>query len=109
MRILTLLLSILASNSAFADYPRPWQVYFQEPATEVMKHIIELHDFIMIILLVVLFIVLALLTYTGIRFYHKNNAKPDKFSHNIVAEVTWTIIPVIILCVIAVHSFKLLI
>lgn len=88
--------------------PVPWQIYFQEPATDIMAEIIKLHDFIMLFMLGVMFVVSVLLTYVCIRFNKKSNPVPMKFSHNAAAEIVWTIIPVLILVVIAIPSFKLL-
>lgn len=107
--ILLLILSVIFPlSSAIADKPRDWQWNFQEPVTEVMSDIINLHNSIMIILTIIVIIVMGLLAYVWLKFNKKSNPVPAKFSHNLVAEITWTIIPVIILCVIAVPSFKLL-
>ncbi|MEK6733661.1 MAG: cytochrome c oxidase subunit II, partial [Pseudomonadota bacterium] len=56
---------------------------------------------------VVVFVFL-LLAYTCVRYYHKNNPKPSKFTHNVGIEIIWTIIPFILLIIIAIPSFKLL-
>jgi cytochrome c oxidase subunit 2 len=106
--IIVSLLTILFSSSAFAAFPTPWQLYFQEPATEIMQEIIHLHDFMMYIITGIVLVVLVLLTYVCVRFYHEWNPVPQKFTHNVAIEVIWTVIPVIILCFIAVPSFKLL-
>lgn len=104
-RILAL---ILVSGNAHASEPLPWQLYFQVPATEIMRDIKDLHDFMMYIIVAIVLVVLFLLTYVCYRFHHTRNPIPAKFSHNVLIEVIWTIIPVIILCIIAVPSFKLL-
>ncbi len=51
---------------------------------------------------------LALLVYIVIKFRAGANPTPSKVHHNTLLEVAWTIIPVIILVVIAVPSFRLL-
>jgi cytochrome c oxidase subunit 2 len=106
--IIALFATTLFCSSSFAAFPTPWQLYFQPAATEIMQDIIHLHDFMMYIITGIVLVVLALLSYVCVRFYHKFNPSPNKFSHNVAIEVIWTVIPVIILCVIAVPSFKLL-
>lgn len=103
-----LLFLLLLPLQAMASEPHPWQLYFQEPATEIMSEIIALHDFISFIILGIIIVVLGLLFYVCYKFHYKRNPVPNKFTHNVLVEVVWTIIPVIILCVIAVPSFKLL-
>ncbi|MDX2050154.1 MAG: cytochrome c oxidase subunit II [Rickettsiaceae bacterium] len=108
MRFLCLILCFLKSSLAFGAEPKPWQVYFQEPATEVMEDIVSLHNFILVIITAILLVVAGLLAYVCYFFYHKRNPVPRKFTHNVTVEIVWTIIPVIILCIIAVPSFYIL-
>jgi cytochrome c oxidase subunit II len=96
------------SFGAFASKPTPWQVHFQEPATEIMEEIIKLHDFVMYFMIAVVLVVVALLVYVCLRYSKKVHPNPLKFTHNAPAEIIWTVIPVIILVIIAIPSFKLL-
>ncbi len=57
--------------------------------------------------LVTLF-VLFLLFYVSFRFSAKRNPIPSTTTHNTVVEVLWTAIPIVILVVLAIPSFKLL-
>jgi cytochrome c oxidase subunit 2 len=52
--------------------------------------------------------VLALLLYIMIRFNERANPTPSRTTHNTTLEVAWTVIPALILVVIAVPSFRLL-
>jgi cytochrome c oxidase subunit 2 len=56
---------------------------------------------------IVLF-VLFLIVYVVLRFNAKANPIPAKFTHNVAIEVIWTVIPIILLVVIAIPSFRLL-
>jgi cytochrome c oxidase subunit 2 len=56
----------------------------------------------------VVIFVFILLAYVCIRFHHKNNPVPSKFSHNVGIEILWTIVPCIILIIIAIPSFRIL-
>jgi len=44
----------------------------------------------------------AILLYVMIRFHHTRNPVPSRTSHNAVIEFLWTVIPVLILVVIAI-------
>ena len=57
---------------------------------------------------VVTLIVFALLAYVMWRFAAKRNPVASRTSHNTLIEVIWTVVPVLILVVIAVPSFRLL-
>ncbi len=93
---------------AQAAEPTPWQLNFQDAVTPVAHLQHQLHELLLWIIIVISLFVLALLIYVCVRFSAKNNPVPSKTSHNTVIEVLWTVLPVMILVVIAVPSFKLL-
>jgi len=86
----------------------PWQLGFQESATPIMTQITDFHNFLNIIITVVALFVLALMIYVMWRFNEKRNPNPSRTSHNTALEVAWTVIPIFILVVIAIPSFRLL-
>ncbi|QEL23260.1 cytochrome c oxidase subunit II [Bosea sp. F3-2] len=88
--------------------PSPWQLNLQGAATPVAEFIHWFHDWLNIIIGVVTLFVLALLIYVIFRFNEKANPVPSKTTHNALLEVCWTVIPVLILVVIAIPSFRLL-
>ena len=92
-----------AAGTAWAGLgqPSPWQIGLQESATPVMDNIIWFHDFLLYIVTGIAGFVLVLLVVVMIRFNSRT-------THNSLLEVAWTIIPIVILLVIAVPSFKLL-
>lgn len=98
---------MLIPSIAFS-LPQNWQTHFQDAASVAMEKFVSFHDMLLVIIISVVVFVFLLLVYTCIRFHHKNNPVPNKFSHNTLMEVIWTIIPVIILIVIAIPSFRLL-
>jgi cytochrome c oxidase subunit 2 len=63
---------------------------------------------LLIIITAISLFVLALLVYVCVRFRRSANPTPSKTSHNTVIEILWTVVPVLILVVIAVPSFQLL-
>lgn len=93
---------------AMANEPQPWQLYLQPAATETMEHLTVFHDFLMYIITGITLFVLGLLLYVCYRFHHKRNPIPATFTHNVPIEIIWTLIPTIIIFIIAIPSFKLL-
>lgn len=107
-RFLALLGTLTVPGLAAAAQPEPWQMNLQEPATPLMEQIVNFHDLLLIIITLISLFVLALLIYVIVKFNEKANPNPSKTTHNTTIEVLWTVIPVVILVVIAVPSFKLL-
>ena len=99
---------ILFFNSNLYASANEWQLSFQNPATDLMQKVITLHNGILVVMTIVTLFVLFLLFYVSFRFSAKRNPTPSTTTHNTVIEVLWTAIPVVILVVIAIPSFKLL-
>ena len=91
-----------------AAQPVNWQMHFQPAATPVMDKINNFHLLLLPIITVIVLFVLVLLLNCIIRFSARNNPVPSKFSHHTVIEVLWTVLPILVLIVIAVPSFRLL-
>ena len=73
-----------------------------------MDFITWFHDFLLYIITAITAFVLLLLLIVMIRFNAKSNPVPSKTTHNTWLELAWTILPVAILVVIAIPSFRLL-
>jgi cytochrome c oxidase subunit 2 len=97
----------LAANPALAEI-KPFQTGFQEAASPVMAQIESFHTELFWIITFVSLFVLALLMIVIVKFRATANPVPSKVHHNTILEIAWTVIPVIILVVIAIPSFKLL-
>jgi cytochrome c oxidase subunit 2 len=89
--------------------PMHWQMGLQAPVTEIGDAIHWFHDVLVnpIIIGIAAF-VLVLMIYVMYKFSEKRNPTPSTTTHNQLLEVAWTVIPVLVLIVIAVPSFKLL-
>ena len=98
----------LVSFNAFGKQATDWQLSFQNPATDLMGSVVGLHNIILIVMTLVTLFVLFLLFYVSFRFSAKRNPIPSTTTHNTVVEVLWTAIPIVILVVLAIPSFKLL-
>ena len=108
-KIVSLLIATVFSRSAFADQPKDWQFGFQEAASEGMEEIVWFHDYMLLpIITAITVFVLFLILYTCIRFRASKNPVASTTSHNTLVEVLWTLIPCLILIVMAVPSFKIL-
>jgi cytochrome c oxidase subunit II len=103
--------AVLATGgSAFAGLgqPSPWQLSFQQSAAPTMDDIIWFHDFVLWIIVAITVFVLALLVIVMVKFNARANPTPSRTTHNTLLEVAWTVIPVVILVVIAIPSFRIL-
>lgn len=101
----------LGGGSAWAALGQPvdWQLGFQDAGTPVMEDIVWFHDYLLLgIITAIALFVLVLLIIIMIRFNATRNPTPSRTTHNTLIEVLWTAIPVLILVVIAIPSFKLL-
>jgi len=97
-----------AAGVAGAAEPKPWEMGLQPGATPVKHLMHDFHSLLVVIITAIVVLVLALLVVVMVRFNARANPTPSRTTHNTVLEVAWTVIPVIILIVIAVPSFKLL-
>jgi cytochrome c oxidase subunit II len=88
--------------------PSPGQLGLSEPATEVMARIVSFYDLVNYIIIAIAIFVLVLMVVVVVKFNEKANPTPSKTTHNVALEVAWTVIPIAILVVIAIPSFKLL-
>ncbi|MBI1777270.1 MAG: cytochrome c oxidase subunit II [Proteobacteria bacterium] len=100
--------SSIPAGLALAAEPLPWQMDMQPAASLTRERITSLHDFLLVVITVISVFVLGLLLYTMVRFRASKHPVPTKTSHNTVIEILWTVIPVVILVIIAVPSFRLL-
>lgn len=85
-----------------------WQLGLQKSGTEVMDGIHAFNNLTLGIVTVITLFVLALLVIVMVRFNSRSNPKPSRTSHNTVIEVLWTVVPILVLVVIAIPSFRLL-
>ena len=98
----------VGSGEAGAAQPEPWQLGFQPAASPVMAQLDSLHDLLLWIITLVSIFVLGHLVYACLRFRASRSASPSRRTHHTLLEIAWTALPVLILVVIAIPSFKLL-
>jgi cytochrome c oxidase subunit 2 len=108
-KFLFIIISYFVASSAFANQPKDWQLGFQEAASSSMREIVNFHDKLLLpIIIAISVFVLFLMVYACIRFRASRNPNPSTTTHNVAVEVLWTLIPCLILIVMAVPSFKIL-
>ncbi len=103
-------LFVFLSNAGSTEtLPKDWQLGFSEPATELMSDVIAFHSYILMpIITGISILVLALLLYISYRYNSNRNQIASTTTHNTLIEVLWTVIPVILLIIIAIPSFRIL-
>lgn len=111
-RAAALALSVIAPlHAAFAQLgqPTPWGLGLQDGASPIKHGIAWFHDGLLLpIITVIVLFVLALLVVVMVKFSAKANPNPTRTTHNTLLEVVWTAVPIVILVVIAIPSFRLL-
>lgn len=108
----TALAGLTFAGGAAADLlgqPTPGGVAFQPAATEIRRHAIAFHDYLLLpIITIISLLVLSLLIWCIVRYNSRTNPTPARWSHNTPIEIIWTVGPVLTLMVIAIFSFRLL-
>jgi cytochrome c oxidase subunit 2 len=93
---------------AESGQPSPWQLGLQQSASPVMDSLVAFHNFLLVIITLITIFVLGLLVAVIVKFNARANPAPTRTTHNTLLEVLWTVVPVVILVVIAIPSFRLL-
>ncbi|WP_135465768.1 cytochrome c oxidase subunit II [Crenalkalicoccus roseus] len=88
--------------------PTPWGVALQPSGGIIKTEINSFNNLILWIMIGIVAFVLALIIYCVWRFRESANPVPSRTSHNTLLEVAWTVVPVLILVVIAIPSFRLI-
>lgn len=104
------LLKVLKSNNfvSFCDAAESWQFGIQDPATPYLEGMIYFHDYLCFFLLAIVVFVCWLLAKVYYSYNNITNPEPQIFTHSSLLEIIWTIIPAIILLMMAIPSFALL-
>lgn len=111
----TLIATFISTTGAFAQAiedgihsAKPGQLGFMEAASPIMEELVAFHDMLMIIITAISLFVTVVLLYIFVRFNAKANPVASKTTHNTLLEIVWTTVPILILVIIAVPSFRLL-
>jgi len=111
LAVIILAITCAPSTKPKADFADSWQLSFQDPASPIMEGIINLHHDIMFILVFVAVFVITVMYFIIVHFEHTEYT--PKFSyeplmHNTKLEFIWTLVPCLILMLLAMPSFALI-
>jgi len=90
----------LAAPAVFAEYG----LNFPKPVTPVAHKILELHNMILLICVIIFVIIFGVMFYSIFAHRKSRGYKPAKFHDNATLEVVWTVIPFLILVSMAIPS-----
>ena len=90
------------------DAAEPWQIGIQDPATPILEGMIFFHNYLLIFLIIIGFFVCWMLYKIIVLFNALRVLKSEKFTHSSLLEIIWTILPALVLLLIAIPSFTLL-
>lgn len=104
------LLMVMAPVAAVAaaGVPTNWGFGLQDAASPTMERINSFHNLLLWLITAITIFVFVLLAIVILRFNRRANPTPSQTTHNTLIEIVWTAVPVIILVLIAIPSFKLL-
>jgi cytochrome c oxidase subunit 2 len=105
---LFLVLIITSSTVTLTDAAVPWQLGFQDPATPAMEGIINFHNDLCFYLVIIGILVGWLLGRCIYLYDESRSPISSMFVHSTLIEIVWTVVPALILMLIAIPSFALL-
>ena len=88
--------------------PTPGGTSFQPAATDLARDIQWLDDMLLIFVIATSVFVVVLLGIVAVKYNRRSNPNPASFTHHSALEVTWTVVPVLILIVIGSFSLPIL-
>jgi cytochrome c oxidase subunit 2 len=100
--------ALLLSGSAFA-VPTPWQLNMTPGVTPISQRIHDVHMLAFWVCVAIGIVVFGAMIYAMVNFRKSKGAVPAQFSHNTTMEAIWTVIPILILIVMAWPATKLLV
>ena len=106
--VLSVTVFVMTVKGALASLPKQWQLGVPDPVSPVAVRIHEFHDYLLWLIAAISLFVLGLMIYVCFKFKASSNPNPTKTTHNTLIEILWTAVPVLILVVVAVPSFKTL-
>ena len=102
---------LLAPALAWAQSadPQRWQLNMGRGVTATSQNAYDAHMIALWVCVVIGVIVFGAMAYAMFKFRHSKGAVPATFTHNTTAEIIWTVIPILILIVMAVPATQKLI
>lgn len=106
--VFTAMFAVEAAAKDLIGQPTPGGIGLQ-PAASPLKHAVhDFHNLLLWIIALISGFVLFLLLWCVFRYNKRANPVPARWSHNTPLEIIWTVVPVAILMIISIFSFRLL-
>jgi len=101
--------ALAAAQEQPIHFAEPGQYHLQHSVTPIMDSIVTFHDgLLMWSVSFIVALVLVLLLWIAWRYNAKRNPAPAAFTHNTLVEIIWTVLPIVVLIIIAIPSFGVL-
>ncbi|MBR0673174.1 cytochrome c oxidase subunit II [Neoroseomonas soli] len=97
-----------ARAEGMVGMPHAWGMGLQEAAGPIKEAIHDFNTLVFSIIVAITILVMLLLAWCVWRYRAEANPNPSTTSHHTLLEVAWTVVPVLILVVIAIPSFRLI-
>ncbi len=104
---LVLGVGLVLRHAAWAQVPHPWEIELQRGFSPVKRDIIALNELVTVIIVLITALVAGLLGWVMWRYNARRHPVPKPVSHNTPLEIAWTVVPILILVIIAIPSFRL--
>jgi cytochrome c oxidase subunit II len=104
-----LVLVSLLSSGAWAEQAQHWHGNMTPGVTEVGNKVYDLHMLVFWVCVVVGVVVFGIMFYSVFAYRKDRHAEPATFHENTKLEITWTVVPFLLLIVMAVPATKVLI
>ncbi|HQT75682.1 MAG TPA: cytochrome c oxidase subunit II [Rhodopila sp.] len=88
--------------------PHPWEMGMQRAFGPLKIREMQLHSLVLVIITLITLFVGGLLVWVMVKHNARRNPVPSKTTHHTLLEVAWTVLPVLILVIIAIPSFRLI-
>lgn len=105
---LILAMPALAAETTTHGVPTAWGVGLQASGGPIKTAIHDFNQMVFWIIVAITIFVGVLLAWVAFRYNEKRNPVPSQTSHHTGLEIAWTVVPVLILIVIAIPSFRLI-
>jgi cytochrome c oxidase subunit II len=87
--------------SAAHALSQPWQLNMAPGVTETSRTVYDIHMIGLTVCVVIGLLVFGAMFYAMFKFRHSKGVKPATWSHNTVAEIIWTVVPILTLIILA--------
>ena len=87
--------------SAAHALSQPWQLNMSPGVTETSRTVYDIHMIGLTVCVVIGLLVFGAMFYAMFKFRHSKGVKPATWSHNTVAEIIWTVVPILTLVILA--------